>query len=164
MSLWETLDQDESETLAKLRELDRQRDPLLAHLADIRTAKAALRPNELPLLKLADAATAQFYEALTLKQLAIRALRDHFADGATTHQLLVHFERAYGRRVERPSLSPQLSRLKDDREIVLDGRLWKLAEPDQKRNEPPAREAGGSLVSDDGVSAPRSSPVLKSRQ
>jgi hypothetical protein len=158
VSLWDDLERREAEAQAKLRELDRQRDPLLADLADIRIAKAALKPSELPgLLKLAadDDATASFYKGMTLKQLVLRALKEHFSEGATAQQLLEYFRRAYGRAIERSSLSPQLSRLRDDGHVVLSGKLWMLPDPEQKK--PPTREGGGSSVDGDGVGAPRSS-------
>lgn len=132
----------------------------MGDLEDIRVALAALRPSDPPLLKLASASAAAFYSSLTLKQMALRALKEHFTEGASAQQLLEYFETAYGRSIERSSLSPQLSRLKEDHEIELEGRLWKLVSPKQK--EPPAK-ADGSIVEDGGVAPPRPSPVLLSR-
>lgn len=130
MALFDELELRERDVLDQLEELDRKRDPLLSYLADIRVAKAALRPSVAPLLKLAhtpDDASAQFYQSLTLKQLTLRALRDRFLDsGASAQQLLEFFENGYGRQIERSSLSPQLSRLKEDGEVELDGKLWRL--------------------------------------
>jgi hypothetical protein len=79
-----------------------------------------------------------------MKQLAVRALQDHFPYGATANQLLALFKSAYGREIPRESLSPQLSRLKEDKIIVLEGKLWKIALSERK--EPPTREGGGSFV------------------
>lgn len=54
------------------------------------------------------------YDAMTIKQLVIRALWDNFCEtGATAAELCEFFRYAYGRDVERSSLSPQLSRLRD---------------------------------------------------
>ncbi len=77
---------------------------------------------------------------LTLKQLTVRALQDNFPAGASAGQLLDAFKNAYGREVERSSLSPQLSRLKDAGVIELDGRLWRLA---RKENSPEAIASSG---------------------
>lgn len=75
----------------------------------------------------------------TLKQLTVRALQDHFPGGASAAQLLDVFRNAYGREVERSSLSPQLSRLKEAGVIDLDGnRLWRLV---PKNNGPAASAA-----------------------
>jgi hypothetical protein len=51
------------------------------------------------------------YAHLTMKQLIIKALSEHFHNGATTRQLLDFFRDAWGRAIERQNLSPQLSRL-----------------------------------------------------
>ena len=53
------------------------------------------------------------YDAMSIKQLVIRALWDHFCDtGATADELCDFFGSAYGRHVGRSSLGPQLSRLR----------------------------------------------------
>ncbi len=57
------------------------------------------------------------YDHLTMKQLVVKALEEHFHDGATTRQLLDFFRDAWGREVERTNLSPQISRLYHDEEI-----------------------------------------------
>ena len=51
------------------------------------------------------------YANLTMKELVVKALREHFHQGATTRQLLEFFRDAWGREIERTSLSPQLTRL-----------------------------------------------------
>jgi hypothetical protein len=54
------------------------------------------------------------YEKLTMKQLVVKVLREHFPQGATTRQMVDFFRDAWGRNIERPNLSPQLSRLHQD--------------------------------------------------
>jgi hypothetical protein len=49
----------------------------------------------------------------TIKQMALSALRDHFHQGATPAELRDYIKTAYGRDVERSSISPQLARLRD---------------------------------------------------
>lgn len=85
------------------------------------------------------------YQNLTMKELVLRALEEHFPEGATAQQMLDLFANRWGRTdIVRTSLSPQLSRLKnDDQKIILDGRVWKLAEranssSDNNRLEQPA--------------------------
>lgn len=52
------------------------------------------------------------YQHLTMKQLVIKALKEHFNEGATTKQLLEFFRDAWGRNIERTNLSPQVTRLR----------------------------------------------------
>jgi hypothetical protein len=54
------------------------------------------------------------YEGMTIKQLAIKALLDHFPNGATTIDLRDFIQDAYGRDIMPSSLRPQLHRLKAD--------------------------------------------------
>ena len=54
------------------------------------------------------------FEELTLKQLVVKALTDHFIQGATATQLCEYINDAYGRDVDRSTLSSQLSRLSRD--------------------------------------------------
>lgn len=116
-------------------------------LAETRRALAALGAPEMPgLLRLATGLATPDgvpYREWTLKQLAVRALQDHFPYGATANQLLAVFESHYAREIARESLSPQLSRLKDDNIIKLEGKLWKLAT--QERETPPSRDSGVSV-------------------
>jgi hypothetical protein len=64
----------------------------------------------------------------TMKDLVRRALRERFPEGAKAAELVELFNREWGRPdVIRSSLSPQLSRLKKDGEVTLDGEIWKLA-------------------------------------
>jgi hypothetical protein len=139
--------------------------PFDNELAEVRRALAAIDAPDVPgLLRIAAGLPPQTdipYDQWTLKQLAVRALEEHFPYGATANQLLAVFKSAYGRDIPRPSLSPQLSRLwRKDGVIKLEGKLWKLAQPKQKE---PSTKVGGSSVGGDGGSAPRSSPVLSSR-
>lgn len=116
-------------------------------LAETRRALAALGAPEMPgLLRLATGLATpdgRPYGEWTLKQLAVRALQDHFPFGATANQLLAVFEGHYGRAIPRESLSPQLSRLKEDNIIKLDGKLWKLVGPE--RETPPSADSGVSV-------------------
>lgn len=57
------------------------------------------------------------YEKLTMKELVLKALEEHFQHGATTRKLLDFFRDAWGRNIERTNLSPQLSRLYQDGRI-----------------------------------------------
>jgi hypothetical protein len=51
---------------------------------------------------------------LTIKQMALAALRDHFHKGATPSEIRDYIKIAYGREVDRNSISPQLARLREE--------------------------------------------------
>jgi DNA-binding transcriptional ArsR family regulator len=50
----------------------------------------------------------------TIKQLIIEALFAHFHDGATGVELRDHFLTVHGRDIDRTSISPQLTRLREE--------------------------------------------------
>ena len=67
-----------------------------------------------------------------------------FRWGATANELVEFFHNAWGRRdVVRSSLSPQLSRLKDEGFIDREGYNWFLLEP-QKQEAPEPGISGGA--------------------
>jgi hypothetical protein len=51
---------------------------------------------------------------LTIKQMILHALNDHFHEGATPAELRDYIRVAYGREVDKKSISPQLARLRDE--------------------------------------------------
>lgn len=104
-------------------------------------------------------------QRLTMKQLVLKALGEHLAHGATANQLLDFFAREWGRNeILRTSLSPQLSRLKDEGKIRLQGKTWHIAAPPQitearmlppNEIEPPnGKPASGSIGLDHKSSLP----------
>jgi hypothetical protein len=150
------LDEHEREILERLAALRGQITPLEQELHEVRMAKSALqregsglREPQLALanpafLKVADIGSRSFasavlttnverspYAHLTIKQLVLKALRDHFPHGATANQMLDLFANVWGRgEIARTSLSPQLSRLKEgDHLIFRQGRTWHLRHP-----------------------------------
>jgi hypothetical protein len=79
------------------------------------------------------------YAKLTMKQLVRKALDEHFENGATANELMDFFRNAWGRNdIVRSSLSPQLSRLKREGLITLEGKKWHLlgVEDDDPDDEP----------------------------
>jgi hypothetical protein len=87
-----------------------------------------------------------------MKQLVRKALSEHFVNGATANELLAHFRDVYGRSdVVRTSLSPQLSRLKQEGDIILRGKRWYLAgENETLALSPPQRIEPPTAVAEDG--------------
>jgi hypothetical protein len=66
------------------------------------------------------------YEHVTMKQLIMKALTEHFQSGATAKQFREFFRDAWARNIDRASLSPQLSRLRSDKIIDREGNIWFL--------------------------------------
>jgi hypothetical protein len=118
--------------------------PLEGELADVRRAKAmtgmfdseephvnlgtpgsgTLAPVEgdLPTLDAPPAgyfatAFASPYNNMTMKDLVLNALGQHFQSGATRSELINFFRDAWNRKIEPSSLSPQLSRLLNEGKI-----------------------------------------------
>jgi hypothetical protein len=69
---------------------------------------------------------------LTIKQMILNALRDHFIDGgATPTELSDYFRTSYGKTVHRNSISPQLARLREEGSVeqppgLLNEGKWKI--------------------------------------
>lgn len=82
---------------------------------------------------------------LTLKELVIKALTEQISGGATANQLLDLFERRWGKKVARTSLSPQLSRLKAEGKIALRGKVWYLANENGEAEASPRAERVAAL-------------------
>lgn len=68
------------------------------------------------------------YEHMTMKQLVLKALFQHFPDGTTSRQLREFIRDGLGRDIERENLSPQMSRLKAEGSIEQDEvtKKWRL--------------------------------------
>lgn len=154
LSVREMLEEHEKTIVAKLKALRDQITPLEQELLDVRMAKGALQreASREPQLALAKPAMVQAYDAIskshtapvipttdatrspysrfTFKELVLKALAEHFPQGATANQMLDLFANVWGRGdIARTSLSPQLSRLKDENRIFREGHTWHLKHP-----------------------------------
>jgi hypothetical protein len=74
------------------------------------------------------------YQSMTIGDLVIKALKEHFKNGAPIGAMVEFFRDKWGREIDRPSLSPQLSRLYR-RDVV--GRIrstqgWFLIQPETR--------------------------------
>lgn len=131
------LEQREKELTEQVSDIHRHLAPLEAELAEIRRAKVAIgmSPPNAVLAALENlnggVATAlppssrgfaeamrsaietppSPYASMTMKQLIVKVLSEHFHQGATTRQMLDFVRDAWGRDIERTNLSPQISRL-----------------------------------------------------
>lgn len=91
---------------------------LKSELKELQLAKAALDGQ--------DAAPAPAQSSgPTIKDMARTVLNTGVAkNGLTSHEILAGIKVEFDRDIDRTSLSPQLSRLKADGEIALDGEKW----------------------------------------
>jgi hypothetical protein len=151
-SLRELLDEYERDILMRIDPVRKELASYERALADVRKARNAIvhggserlahtmvgrlggRPSKIVFYGGGDpwpeqsAAAPSPYAKLTMKQLVRKALDEHFANGATALELLDFFKNAWGRHdIIRSSLSPQLSRLKREGVIRLEGKTWHLA-------------------------------------
>lgn len=149
----DTLARVEADLSRKVQALREELIPLERELSEVRRALAAVSPEEPPALLqfLERPASPSPYAGMTIKQLALQALREQFATGATAADLLSFIETAYDRKIDRASFSPQLSRLKEEGLVRRIGRYWRVIE---KRNEP-SLAGDGSFASETDVSLRR---------
>lgn len=157
------LEAHEAEVAARIRELREALVPLERELFEIGLAKSALErspksgdqpelfsakgsersPEQMSATKLRNvmvhsswSAPKSPYARFTIKELILKALKEHFDEGATAIQLLDLFSSAWGRDdIARTSLSPQLSRLKQEGKLTRDGQTWRLWQPHISENE-----------------------------
>jgi hypothetical protein len=154
MNLRAYLGQRERELLEQIAKVHAQLVPLEAELAEVRRAKASIglafpatlesaldnrtKATERLTSALSPENIARAYgraqtsrddaiKMMTMKELVIKALFEHFYLGATTRELLDFFRDAWGRKLERSNLSPQISRLAQDGIIErVEGGHWCL--------------------------------------
>jgi hypothetical protein len=133
-TLREMLVRREAELLREIGNLRDQLQPLEAELAEVRTAHAAISVKgpagpatySYAVVSAHHSGDAGPYADLTMKELAVKALNEHFQNGATANQMLEFFRNAWGRKIERSSFSPQLTRLKREGVIARAGLMWHL--------------------------------------
>lgn len=120
---------------------------LKQEMQDILAAEAAMSPSldGSPVVKMRKGRGSQF----TLKDMVINVLRE-FKTGADALKILELIKEKYGIDVKRESLSPQLSRLKnDDKLLELRGSDWFLLP--QKEEAP-----SGASMAGEGATSPNS--------
>jgi hypothetical protein len=100
---------------AREAEIRDQQKALKAELRDLQIAKAALEGNQ--------SVPAASALALTIKEMA-RAVLAGQPNGLNSSGILDGIKKQFARDIERTSLSPQLSRLKEDGELTLSGEIW----------------------------------------
>jgi hypothetical protein len=157
------LRQRQAELMAMESELRARLEPIVIELNQIDIAVRAVTGKMiLPSGADASAASVAYHKRkanpdiqnLTFKQLVVKALTEQFRNGATANEMLDFFKREWGRDVMRTSLSPQLTRLKKDNLIELEGKTWHLSKaakasgtprlfPDENGEAEASPDAGG---------------------
>jgi hypothetical protein len=94
-----------------------QQKALKAELRDLQVAKTALELQRPP------DATSPSNSGTTIKEMAREVLSSQ-PNGLNSSGILDGIKKTFGREIERTSLSPQLSRLKEDGELALKGEVW----------------------------------------
>jgi hypothetical protein len=138
----DTLRDREQELKKRIFEIRQQLDPLEKELADVQRAKHALgmlggtnvRDNAGSAMRPVhiDPLDARALQYMTMKELVLKALAEHFQNGTTSKELVLFFASAWGRRIGRENLSPQLSRLKSDGFLDRQGNIWLLTDRGNK--------------------------------
>ena len=139
-----TLERLERQLLERVTKLQGELLPLEKELDDVRRARAALQPIAHERKPIPNQLTkiSGDPKKLTMKELALKALSEHFHGGATAVEMLDFFKAAWGRNdIVRESLSPQLSRLKSENKIYLSGKTWRILH-DEKA--PAEKSSGGA--------------------
>ena len=113
-NLWRYLEDREEQIIAKREELSRE-------LEALREARASIENRQRT--KVNDGVQ----DKLTIKEMIRGALRKN-PEGGTSDQIINWIAQLHRTEVARTSLSPQLSRLKSDKEVVLneENGIWNL--------------------------------------
>ena len=118
---------------AQKKELDNQIASLQARLSRVQAAIAALTAGDL-FDQMSGASGRSIRPAGTLKQMAFTVLYE--ADKAMTAlQILDAIGEKFGQKIERTSMSPQLSRLGDAGVLIRQENLWSINARNKERAE-----------------------------
>ncbi|MGD0024764.1 MAG: hypothetical protein ABSC37_09085 [Xanthobacteraceae bacterium] len=157
-TLAQFLERRERELLARVSALRGQLDPAEAELAQIQKVRGLLSvAREAGRTDLASDAPIgpNPFAQMTIKELVVQAILDHFPTGGTAAQIRDFIRDAYGRTIEPSSLRPQMHRLKGDAVLTHDPSTdtWNLT-PEKRcqysmYNHPSSRKAMTELRDDE---------------
>jgi hypothetical protein len=133
VSLREFLFEREQELMAKIAALH-------VELEEVRAVRVAIENSYTHLKKNKNFGTSAT-RRLTIKQMAVRALENRDGQG-TAEEIRAWIEEDFGVRVGRTSLSPQLSRLRADAELIYTSstKCWGLPANSQPETKPEVLE------------------------
>lgn len=117
---------------SRREEIKREISSLRAELRELSLAESAIK-NGTPETVTSDGRRGTSESKITIKDMVLEVLADKPA-GAEATEILNLIANRFGEEIPRPSLSPQLSRLKEEGRLALEGRIWRVAEniPDPK--------------------------------
>ncbi len=115
VNLWNFLEKREEEIVQKRAALQRE-------LHELRAVRSSLESRQ----RSGDSDDPS--EKRTIKEM-VRAVLERHPEGGTSDQIVSWINNTFGRELARPSLTPQLSRLKSDGEVDLDEDkgVWSLS-------------------------------------
>lgn len=150
-----------------------QLEALSAERGELYQAGAAIgmfdgsSPSETPPAEASRPAEAGRTSSPTIKE-AILAVMDGAEYPIGAHEILFEMNRRFEWSVPRTSLSPQLSRLKAEGKIILEGRQWRLAQEGEQNTEASDQEPerSQSEASQEGAPDPErpAEPVESGRE
>lgn len=131
---FQELDSDEQSLRHALKAIDRERDQLrkAAEAAGVSLANLPVAPGTAVQGILSNLYRHPFSQR-TIKQRVLEILEGDY-QGMTAQEILTTINTKFQTEYPRTSLSPQLSRLKAEGKIELDGTVWKLVRPDRSAN------------------------------
>jgi hypothetical protein len=115
-------------------EIKQQIAALKAELRDIQAAEGALTPGGGG--ESAAESSVRTRGRITIKDMIVSVLTPK-PQGAEAQEIIESIKAQYGKEIARPSLSPQLSRLKEDGTLILDNKIWQLAKTPVPKSEAP---------------------------
>lgn len=113
-------------------EIKEQIAALRMELREIRTAESAISGDESTAPKTRNKSS----NHPTIKDLIIEVLKTR-EQGADAKEIIHMIKEQHGKEVSRPSISPQLSRLKSEGKLHLDNKIWTLAVAKSPNKEAP---------------------------
>jgi hypothetical protein len=124
----EFLRQQRSAIAAEIEPLEQKLHELKAELDDVNRAERALDPSQSPWDELVDDAvpTRGVLREGTIKDFVVRVLSER-PRGLVAVDILSAINRRFGTDYPRTSLSPQLSRLKQEGVLDREGLVWRIA-------------------------------------
>lgn len=131
--------------------IEQRREAVKAQISDLKRelkelslAESAIKTGVAP----TSSATKSTNDGLTIKEMVMDVLSG-MPEGAEASEIVDLIANKHGEVIVRSSLSPQLSRLKEEGVLELDGRIWR-ARLNEKGSEPassePSQEFGGGEV------------------
>ena len=124
-----------------------QMKALRKELGELKAAKSALEARTTPF-----GPDGQVQGTMTIKDM-IRDVLKSAPQGQTSTEIQTKIAEHFNRQIERTSLSPQLSRMKDDGEVTLIDNMWFLpvaTESDSNANHESLSETQNGWAADNG--------------